>query len=276
MTSDTGEEIEAERYAPAPDVMPPTIEPVSLDEARAQRLRIVIPADKKPVSLGRRFFSSILEIGTIVAIALLFSVLLKTFFLQAFEIPSGSMEDTIIIDDRVVVNKLANSADDLNRGDIVVFRDPGQWLANTQVPEPSGWQAGIQKVGEAVGLMPKNAGSHLIKRLIGLPGDHVSCCDDKGRMMVNGHSLDETYIKPGVTPSDETFDVRVPRGHVWVMGDNRSDSSDSRYHQRVDGSGFVPIRNIEGRAWLRILPVSRFGTLPDVSKVFEGVPEPQR
>lgn len=276
MPSDNGAEFEAERYAPAPEVMPPVFEPASIEEARAQRLRLVRPAEEKQVSRGRRFLSSILEIGTVLTIALLFSILLKTFFLQAFEIPSGSMEDTIIKDDRVVVNKLADSADELHRGDIVVFVDPGQWLANVPVPELSAWQSGIQKVGEAVGLFPKNAGSHLIKRLIGLPGDHVACCDDKGRVTVNGKGIDETYLKPGVAPSEERFDVTVPRGHMWVMGDNRPDSSDSRYHHRVEGSGFVPIRNIEGRAWARILPLNRFGLLPDESQVFEGVPAPKR
>lgn len=146
MSSENDGDFEAERYAPAPEVMPPSYEPQSLEEARAQRLHIVVPQSSAPtVSLGRRVISSLLEISTIVAVALLFSVLLKTFFVQAFEIPSGSMEDTIIIDDRVVVNKLADTADELNRGDIIVFLDPGNWLANVDVPQASGIRAGLQK-----------------------------------------------------------------------------------------------------------------------------------
>ncbi|USR79931.1 signal peptidase I [Arcanobacterium pinnipediorum] len=277
MSSHDDAEFDAERYAPAPQEMPPSFEPESLEEARAQRLRIIVPdSQQTEVSLGRKILSSLLEIGTVLAIALLFSVILKTFFLQAFEIPSGSMEDTIIIDDRVIVNKLADSAEELNRGDIIVFLDPGHWLVGTTQQELSGWRGGVQTVGEALGLLPRNADSHLIKRLIGLPGDHVACCDDKGRVTVNGVGIDETYLKPGVSPSNEPFDVTVPRGHLWVMGDNRSDSSDSRYHHRVEGSGFVPIRNVEGRAWLRILPLSRFGQLPDASEVFEGVRAPKQ
>lgn len=264
-----------ERYAESPDVMPPSFPPQSREAAVEERVkgdqREDAPEEpkKKP-----RFFGLVLEFLTVISVALLISVILKTFFIQAFEIPSESMEDTFVPGDRIVVNKLANDADDLNRGDIVVFLDPGDWLANVPAPDRPAWQDAIQTIGEAIGLLPQNVGDHLVKRIIGLPGDNVACCNGEGLLTINGEPITETYIKPGVNPSDIEFDFTVPRGHVWVMGDNRSNSQDSRYHQIVDGSGFVPIKNIEGRAWLRILPFDRFGTLPGESDVFKNVPEP--
>lgn len=263
----------ADRYAESPDVMPPSFPPESREVAVEQRVKGDEREERQPEK-KRRWTSVILEFLTVISVALLISVILKTFFIQAFEIPSESMEDTFIPGDRIVVNKLANDADDLNRGDIVVFLDPGNWLADVPAPDRPAWQQTIQTIGEAIGLLPQNAGDHLVKRIIGLPGDNVACCTGEGLLTINGEPITETYIKPGVDPSNQEFDVTVPSGHVWVMGDNRSNSQDSRYHQVVDGTGFVPIKNIEGRAWLRILPFDRFGTLGDAGDVFDNVPDP--
>lgn len=263
-------EINSERYAESPDVMPPSFPPESREAALEERLR----ADASEPRKRGRITSALLEFLTVMAIALLISVVLKTFVIQAFEIPSESMEDTLVPGDRIVVNKLVNDADDLNRGDVVVFIDPGEWLADVNEPDQPAWKDAIQTVGEAIGLLPQNAGNHLVKRIIGLPGDDVACCQGDGLLTVNGEPVKETYIKAGVTPSDQSFEVTVPDGHVWVMGDNRSNSQDSRYHQAVDGNGFVPIKNIEGRAWLRFLPFNRFGLLPDATDDFDAVPDP--
>lgn len=225
-------------------------------------------------STSSKFGALALEFVTIIAVALLISVIIKTFIAQAFAIPSESMEDTLIPGDRILVNKLADDEDDLNRGDLVVFVDPGNWLDDEPEENRSGWQQVLIDVGEAIGLVPQNVGDHLVKRIIGMPGDHVVCCNEEGLITVNGEPIRETYLKPGVTASDSAFDVTVPEGHVWLLGDNRSLSKDARFHHRATGFGFVPMSNIEGRAWLTVYPLDRFGTIPSASHIFENVPDP--
>ncbi|VEI12691.1 signal peptidase I [Trueperella bialowiezensis] len=221
-----------------------------------------------------KFFSGFLEFGMVIAAALLLSVIIKTFFAQAFAIPSESMEDTLIPGDRILVNKLADGEGDLNRGDVVVFVDPGSWLDDVPEPERNALQEALINIGEAIGLVPQNVGDHLVKRIIGMPGDHVACCTDEGLLTVNGQPIRESYLKPGVSASHSTFDVTVPAGHVWVLGDNRPRSKDARFHHQATGFGFVPIANIEGRAWLTVYPFDRFGTIPSATHVFENVPDP--
>ncbi len=225
-------------------------------------------------SARSKFGSLALEFTTIIAVALLISVIIKTFFAQAFAIPSESMEDTLIPGDRIMVNKLADSQDDLNRGDIVVFVDPGSWLDDIPQPDRSGWKQVLIDIGEAIGIVPQNVGDHLVKRIIGMPGDHVQCCNEDGLITVNGEPIRETYLKPGVAASNSTFDVTVPEGHVWVLGDNRNRSKDARFHQQATGFGFVPISNIEGRAWLTVYPLDRLSTIPSATHVFDTVPDP--
>ncbi|WP_124055061.1 signal peptidase I [Arcanobacterium ihumii] len=222
----------------------------------------------------QRFFSSVVEFGAVIVVALLCAVLLKTFLIQPFEIPSESMMNTLVPGDRIMVNKLADTEDDLQRGDVVVFVDPGNWLSDAPVAESAGVKGVLKEFGQLIGLLPQNAGTHLVKRIIGMPGDHISCAGQGAEILVNGQPIHETYIREGIQPSLEAFDVVVPDGHIWVMGDNRSNSKDSRYHQRTTGFGFVPIKNIEGRAWLRIYPLGRFGRLDDVSEVYRDVPSP--
>ena len=213
------------------------------------------------------------ETAIVVVSALVLSVIIKTFLVQAFFIPSGSMEDTLAVGDRVLVSKLAPGPLDVNRGDVVVFVDPGGWL--DPVPDTrNAFQRGAEEFLTFVGLLPQNAGEHLIKRVIGLGGDTVECCDDDGRLVVNGVSIEEPYLKPGVTPSDREFSVTVPEGHLWLMGDNRSNSQDSRSHQGSSGGGAVPMSNVVGTAMLILWPVDHWTVLRNPGDTFAAVPDP--
>lgn len=223
-------------------------------------------------SLISRVFSGFLEITVIGAVALVIAIVIKTFLVQPFEIPSESMADTFIPRDRILVNKMADTEAELHRGDIVVFVDPGGWLSTAETTEPTGILGALNKVGSTIGLLPENAGNHLVKRIIGMPGDEVTCCTDTGKLTINGVEVTEPYLKDSGSASLEPFSVTVPQGHLWVLGDNRNNSRDSRYHQQFTGFGFVPIENVEGRAWLRMYPFSRFTTLKSQSEVFANVP----
>jgi signal peptidase I len=192
----------------------------------------------------------------IIITALVISVLIKTFLVQAFYIPSGSMENTLLVDDRVLVNKMTDKADEIHRGDVVVFRDPGGWLNRPVAERREGLRTWIRDALVFVGLAPAVGEEDLIKRVIGVGGDVVACCDE-GRVTVNGVPLDEPYLFPGDDPSLEEFSVKVPRGSLWVMGDHRSVSEDSRAHRRQPGRGFVPIEDVVGRAFTVVWPVGR-------------------
>lgn len=225
-------------------------------------------AEQKGGKPQNGFVSFLRETAIVLIIALILSVVLKTFFAQSFYIPSESMESTLRVDDRIMVNKLADSQEDLQRGDIVVFVDPGGWLRGQSLAEPKAWQ----RVLTWVGLLPDNAGQHLVKRIIGMPGDHVVCCDDEGQLQVNGVSITEIYINTGNAPSLMEFDEIVPPDHLWVLGDNRSRSEDSRYHGGAAGGGFVPIANVEGRAFVKMWPLSDLTWLSTPEEVFAAVP----
>ncbi len=186
------------------------------------------------------------DLAIIVVVALIASFLVKTFLVRSFYIPSGSMENTLLIGDRVLVNELVPGAVPLQRGDVVVFTDPGGWLGTGQ-------------------------GDDLIKRVIGLPGDRVSCCGSDGRLSVNGQEVDESYVvlaagSDRVAAND--FDVTVPKNHIWVMGDNRYESADSRAH------GSVPVDDVVGRAFITTWPVSRWTVLSRHGEAWDRVPEP--
>ena len=220
------------------------------------------------------FGSAVKEIVVVVAMALALSFVVKTWLLQAFFIPSGSMEDTLLVGDRVVVSKLTPGPIDLQRGDVVVFKDPGGWLDALPPVERTGVAGAVHEGLVFVGLLPAESEDHLIKRVIGLPGDHVVCCDKERRLTVNDVPIGETYLKPGDLPSSLDFDVTVPAGHVWVMGDHRSDSEDSRFHDPSrDGSdGAVPIDAVTGRAVAVVWPLSRATWLSDHADTFAGIP----
>src|SRR5690625_3031376 len=183
--------------------------------------------------------------------ALTLSFIVKTFLVQAFFIPSESMEDTLLVGDRVVVSKLSPAPFDIDRGDIVVFDDPGDWLDPSPETDRGAVLNAVRDGLMFVGLLPDTSEGHLIKRVIGLPGDKVQCCDGEGRLLVNGEPIDEeVYLKPGKGTDQQEFSITVPEGRLWVMGDNRGDSSDSRFHDPAgDGSdGSVPIDLVVGKS----------------------------
>lgn len=222
----------------------------------------------------RALWAFVRELVIIVVFALIISFVVKTWLLQSFYIPSGSMRNTLIEDDRVVVSKLTPSPFDIERGDIVVFEDPGGWLPpNHVVPETSG----LSRVLTWVGVLPEDEGNHLIKRVIGLPGDKVSCCTADQRIMVNGTPIEEPYLFPGTPPSSRTFDITVPADGLWVMGDNRDHSSDSRFHDGPDNTGkegSIPISGVVGRSFAVIWPLGRATWLNGGSDAFVNVPAP--
>lgn len=219
------------------------------------------------------WFARLREYALVIIIALGLSFLVKTFLVQPFWIPSGSMEDTLIVGDRIVVNKIPGSADDVQRGDIVVFADPNHWLPPAQ--ESTGVSGALKTGLQFVGLYPAGD-QHLVKRVIGVGGDHITCCDSQGRIKVNGQPIDETYLRPGEEPSTVKFDVRVPAGKLWLMGDNRSNSEDSRAHDGESGGreGSVPKSAVTGKVLAIVWPVSRWGTPSDAHQVFSKVPNP--
>jgi signal peptidase I len=216
------------------------------------------------------------EIIVVLGMALLLSLLIKTFLVQAFFIPSSSMENTLLIGDRVLVSKLTPGVFELHRGDVVVFKDPGGWLT-AERGQPAAQEDGVggtvRNALSFVGLLPQDAGEHLIKRVIGLGGDHVVCCVAKGRITVNGAPIDETpYLLPGAAPSDKGFDVTVPYGYLWVMGDNRPVSADSRLHRALN-NGMVPLHDVVGKAFVIVWPFERAGGLGTPGQVFARVPD---
>jgi signal peptidase I len=201
------------------------------------------------------------EFPILVIVALAVSLLIKTLLVQFFFIPSGSMENTLQIQDRVAVNKLPFISKNINRGDVVVFRDPANWL-----PEPFSGDENriVAKIKEGlvlVGVLPNPAKQYLVKRVIGVAGDRVICCSKSGKLTINGKEATEPYIFAGNKVSEMDFNITVPEDKIWVMGDHRSASADSRYHQDDVNNGFVPVSRITGRAYAIIWPIKNIGII---------------
>ncbi|MEV4467012.1 signal peptidase I [Micromonospora echinofusca] len=191
------------------------------------------------------------ELPILLGVAILVAVLVRAFVLQTFFIPSPSMENTLQIDDRVLVNKLVYDFRSPHRGEVIVFKAPLEWSANPD-------------------------GEDFIKRVIGVGGDHVVCCDAQDRLVINGKSLDEPYIYPGDKTAEE-FDITVPKGRLWVMGDHREASGDSLEHWQQSGQDItvatIPEGEVVGRAFTVFWPVGR-ATWLSVPESYEAIPEP--
>lgn len=185
------------------------------------------------------------ELPVLVLVAVVIAVVVRTFFLQTFYIPSQSMENTLLVNDRVLVNKVVYDLREPRRGEVVVFRPPVSWRAG-----------------------PDDA--DFIKRVVGVAGDRVVCCDAEGRVTVNGRPIDEAYLYPGNAPSDDEFDITVPPGRLFMMGDHRELSGDSRKHLE-DSAGTVDEDEVVGRAFLVFWPLGRTDTLP-VPSTYEAIP----
>nr|WP_241483201.1 signal peptidase I [Nocardiopsis halophila] len=211
------------------------------------------------------------ELPLLIVIALVLAFVIKTWVVQPFYIPSGSMEDTLQINDRVLVNKLVYQVRDIERGDIVVFNGTGTWdEPGVEAPETGNAVNRVFTwVGQQLGVQP--TGKDYIKRVIGVGGDTVECCDSDGRVMVNGEPLDEDYLFPGSQETHTEFGpVEVPEGRLWLMGDHRQISYDSRLHQTDPGEGTIAEDEVVGRAFVLMWPLDRVRTLP-IPDTFESL-----
>ena len=236
--------------------LPPSIQP------RRQVAPAIPPPQTSPL------YQRVIRLVLVVAVVILVPALLRAYVVQIYEIPSGSMERTLRDGDKVAVPMYGS--DDVERGDVIVFSDPDDWL---HVKEPTGLRGVSQRIMVSVNLLPENTGHHLVKRVIGVGGDHV-VADGKGTLSVNGVAIKEPYVKDGQSSSLTSFDVTVPQGYVWVMGDYRSNSADSRYHRDDAHGGFVPLKNVVGVAkvvfqWTHL---SRWGLLGGGESAFSDVP----
>lgn len=254
----------------------PRREPEPVEGGRAERRRTARRVRR------RRRTRRAGELPLLVVVALCIALLLKTFLVQAFFIPSGSMEQTIRIGDRVLVDKLTPwFGSKVERGDVVVFKDPGGWLRG-EAARPAPDPIVVKQVKQAltfIGLLPSADEQDLIKRVIGVGGDTVKCCDAQGRVTVNGSPLDEPYVNPGNAPSDIRFEVQVPPGRLFVMGDHRANSADSRFHLDEAFQGTIDEQGVVGEAvviawpyahWKRLEQPATFRMVPDQAREGRG------
>ncbi|MGV3150041.1 signal peptidase I [Rothia sp. 11273D007AR] len=221
--------------------------------------------DKPRGGKRRRENSAVKEYTLIILYAVLIAFLLKTFIVRGFYIPSSSMEDTLQINDRVFVNVAGGLFTEAERGDIVVFKDTQGWMPVPTSSNP------VRDALAFVGVMPDSSSNYLVKRVIGVGGDHIVGTAD-GRITVNGVEIDETYLKPGVSPTELPFDVIVPQNSYFVMGDNRSNSADSRYHIQT-GTEFINDADVVGEVFVVAWPLSSFTFVGGASDVFADVPD---
>jgi signal peptidase I len=248
---------------------------------------VVTPSGKKPKvqrSPGMAVLIFLRDVLVILAIAVVVSFLVKTFLIRSFYIPSASMENTLIgnpnqnLADKVIVNELVPDIVPLAHGDVIVFKDPGGWLPARAATTSSPAQQGVEWVLSLFGLASPDNDGHLIKRVIGLPGDTVVCCTPTGQLTVNGTPLVEPYIKlpEGVTKASEVdFNVTVPANSLWVMGDNRYNSLDSRFQVDKPGHGFAGVSDVVGRAFVVSWPIPNWKWLSNYPETFALVPAPE-
>lgn len=233
----------------------------------AARSKKAAPLDVKTARAARTLYVVAREAVFLIVVTLVVAVTMKTFISQTFQIPTGSMISTIEPGDRVMARRFNIDPEDVRRGDIVIFKDSQNWLGGTTAPRD--W---LTRFFAGVGLIPETD-EHLAKRVIALGGDHVSCCGVNGKLEVNGVEIDEPYLDPGVAPSDTEFSVVVPPGHMWVMGDNRPRSGDSRSHMDSPTMGAVPLTDVEGIVYATFLPLNRMAWHSNPGN-FDHVPAP--
>ncbi len=224
--------------------------------------------ERRPRSRSRL----IRDLAIVAAVAVLASFLVKTFIVRSFYIPSASMAKTLMIGDRILVDELTPTISGIHRGDIVVFVDSRGWLAQTP-PSPR-VSSPLESALTYLGLSAADSDLHLIKRVVGLPGDHVSCCTELGRLTVNGTPLKEPYLnlpRGQAVASLQRFSVVVPKDSLWVMGDNRDNSADSRAHLSGPGGGSVPVDDVVGKAFVIMWPPHRWSWLSSAPETFAGV-----
>ena len=214
----------------------------------------------------RAIWSFVKEIVIVLTIALILSSIVRAFFFQAFYVPSASMEDTLQLQDRIIASKISKIYSPVDRGDVIVFRDPGGWL-----PDSQGSSNPVVRALIFVGLLPSDEGKDLVKRVIAKGGDEVICCDDVGRIIVNGVPLEEDYLKSGVSSDQVEFEITVPEGRLFMLGDNRPNSRDSRYHLQT-AYGTIPESHVVGKVNYRIWPFDRFAKL-NTPEIFSQIPD---
>lgn len=234
---------------------------------RAEQAELTYSQAQEEGRLGEWFWVQAREGGTVILYALVIAFLVKTFLLRGFYIPSGSMEQTLQVNDRVFINVAGSYFNEPKRGDVIVFKDSQGWIPSTQKTSNP-----LKDGLSFVGILPDTSSNFLVKRVIGTPGDVVES-DGNGKIKVNGVEITEPYLYPGNPPSEVPFKVTVPAGKYFVMGDHRSNSADSRYHIS-DGTAFISKDDVQGNVFVVAWPLNHFGLLQDESSVFSSVPAP--
>lgn len=234
---------------------------------RAEQAELTYSQAQEEGRLGEWLWVQAREGGTVILYALVIAFLVKTFLLRGFYIPSGSMEQTLQVNDRVFINVAGSYFSEPKCGDVIVFKDSQGWIPSTQKTSSP-----LKDALSFAGILPDTSSNFLVKRVIGTPGDVVES-DGNGKIKVNGVEITEPYLYPGNPPSEMPFKVTVPAGKYFVMGDHRSNSADSRYHIS-DGTAFISKDDVQGNVFVVAWPLNHFGLLQDQSSVFSSVPEP--
>ena len=234
---------------------------------RAEQAELTYSQAQEEGRLGEWLWVQAREGGTVILYALVIAFLVKTFLLRGFYIPSGSMEQTLQVNDRVFINVAGSYFSEPKRGDVIVFKDSQGWIPSTQKTSSP-----LKDALSFAGILPDTSSNFLVKRVIGTPGDVVES-DGNGKIKVNGVEITEPYLYPGNPPSEMPFKMTVPAGKYFVMGDHRSNSADSRYHIS-DGTAFISKDDVQGNVFVVAWPLNHFGLLQDQSSVFSSIPAP--